>query len=242
MFIRVHLWTNLFCGRRENDRPPYHQAGRFARQLLLRSEARRKPAAGGDRCAARVHERGRHCCREGRRVAGRAAEIQRGAAGAHDGGDESTVGDHRRRRETADGEGQLLHRRTGKSERLGTVRRPGRQAEALRAVRLGESASQGADHQDALVRAALAEPVDGADGRDEHRGVRGLLLQCLHDGLPQDGQGDAASGQADDGDRQGAPEGAERHGSDLQHQGHPRDPLRRQGEHPGWRSLHRARA
>ena len=39
---------------------------------------------------------------------------------------------------------------------------------------------RGARPEDALGRPPLADPVDGADGGDEHRGVRGLLLQRLH--------------------------------------------------------------
>ena len=96
------------------------------------------------------------------------------------------------------------------------------------------------DSEDQVVRPAASRPRDGAAGGVEHRGVRGLLLRRLQHRLSPAGQGITSAGRADGG---GAGGPHHRSGDRLAvlDRRHPRDPLRGDDEHPGWRGLHRPR-
>ena len=82
--------------------------------------------------------------------------------------------------------------------------------------------------------------VHGPDGRDEHRGLRGFLFQRLHARLRQNEPGHAATEKADGENRSRPTQRTGRNRPVVQHQKHPGHLLRRQGQYPRRRSLHRA--
>ena len=107
-------------------------------------------------------------------------------------------------RTAPDGAGAVLRGTARQPQQHRARRRSARALRPLLAPRMARRAHRAADQEHALGGVALAHPVDGAAGADEHRRVRGVLLRRVHGRLPGDGALDGAAARVDGAHRPGA--------------------------------------
>ena len=143
-----------------------------------------------------------------------------------------------RLRAPPDGARRRLHRPPRGAQHQRDGRRPRREDEPVQHPLPQARPLRVPDQADEVVRPPPPQREHGAAGRDEHRGVRELLLRRLQPRLHPARPGPAAPRRADDRGARGPHHGPRDRPAVLD-RGDPGRPLRRRDEHPRRRGLHR---